>query len=92
MRIDPGVRYRDASGAVLEVVAGRTILASQPFDRNSIKSGVLTMEFAVSAGEAARGEVLEIRVYSPSNFAATFTSVDLRASETVSPLSPDGLR
>ncbi len=83
MRISPGVRYRDASGAVLEVAAGRTILASQPFDRNGIKSGVLTIEFAVSPGRVAQGEALEIRVHSPSNFAASFTSVDLRALTAV---------
>ncbi len=80
MRISPGVRYCDASGAVLEVAAGSTILASQPLDRDSMKSGVLTIEFAVSLAQAERGEALEFRVYSPSNFAATFTSVDLRAS------------
>ena len=83
MRISPGVRYRDASGAVLEVAAGRAILANQAFDRDSVKSGVLTIEFAVSPGQAERGEVLEFRVYSPSNFAATFTSVDLRASAAI---------
>jgi len=86
------VRYRDASGAVLEVIAGRTILASQPFDKHSIKSGGLTMEFVVSPGQAARGEALDIRVHSPSNFAASFTSVDLRSSDTAPPLSPGGLR
>ena len=88
MRISPGVRYRDASGAVLEVAAGRTILVSQPFDRDSMKSGVLTMEFAVSPAQAERGEALEFRVYSPSNFAATFTSVDLRALAAVPPQFP----
>jgi hypothetical protein len=88
MRLSPGVRYRDASGAVLEVAAGRTILANQPFDRSSIKSGVLTMEFTVSPEQAARGDALEIRVCSPSNFAASFASVDLRASETVRLYAP----
>jgi hypothetical protein len=39
MRISPGERYRNASGAVLEAVAGRTILASRPFDRSSINLG-----------------------------------------------------
>ena len=92
MQTSPGVRYRDASGAVLEVAAGRTILASQAFDRNSIKSGELTMKFAVSSGEAAQGEALKIRVYSPSNFAATFTSVDLRALKTDSTQTPTGPR
>jgi len=88
MQTTPGVRYRDASGAVLEAVAGRAILANQPFDRDSMKSGVLMMEFAVSPVQAERGEALEIRVYSPTNFAATFTSVDLRALRTNSPQTP----
>jgi hypothetical protein len=92
METSPGLRHRHLSGAVLEAVAGRAIIADQAFDRNSIKSGLLTMEFAVSPRQAERGEALEIRVYSPSNFAATFTSVDLRALKTDSPLTPTGPR
>jgi hypothetical protein len=70
------------------VAAGRTILASQPFDRDSMKSGVLTMGFAVSPAQAEGGEAPEFRVYSPSNFAATFTSVDLRDLAAVPPSIP----
>lgn len=71
-------RRSRASGAVLEAAAGRTILASSPFDGNSIKSGMLTMEFEVPCRQAGPDEPLEIRVYSPSDFSATFTSVSLR--------------
>jgi len=92
MQTRPGLRHRRASGAVLEAVAGRAILANQPFDRDSMKSGVLMMEFAVSPVQAERGETLEIRVYSPSNFAVTFTSVDLRALAAVPPQTPAGPR
>jgi len=92
MQTSSGLRHRHVSGAVLEAVAGRAILANQAFDRDSMKSGALTMEFAVSPGQAERGEALEIRLYSPSNFAATFTSVDLRALKTDSPLTPTGPR
>jgi hypothetical protein len=92
MQTRPGLRHRSTSGAVLEAVAGRAILAKQPFDRDSIKSGVLIMEFAVSPVQAERREALELRVYSPSDFAATFTSVDLRASAAVAPQTPAGSR
>jgi hypothetical protein len=92
MQMSPGVRHRHASGAALEAVAGRAILANQAFDRDSMKSGALRMEFVVSPGHAERGEDLEIRVYSPANFAATFTSVDLRALTTIPPQTPAGPR
>jgi hypothetical protein len=92
MRISPGVRYRDAWGAVLEVAAGRTILASQPFDHDTMKSGVLTIGFAVSPAQAEWSETLEFRVYCPSNFAATFTSVDPRDLAAVPPSIPTAPR
>jgi hypothetical protein len=53
-----------------------------------MKSGVLTVEFAVSSAQAERGEALEFRVYTPSNFAATFTSVHLRALTALPPQFP----
>jgi hypothetical protein len=60
MQTTSGVRRRHASGAALEAIAGRAILANKAFGRDGMKSGVLTMEFTVSRGQAERGEALEI--------------------------------
>ncbi len=63
---------------LVEVAAGAAVFASRRLDRGAVKSGVLTLEFGISPNEAARDAALEIRLYSPADFSATFTSVDLR--------------
>ena len=74
----PGTRSEVAARVLVEVAAGQAVLASRRLDRSGIKSGVLSLEFGISPEQAARDAALEIRLYSPADFSATFSSVDLR--------------
>ncbi len=87
----PGTRSEVAARVLVEVAAGQAVLASRRLDRSGLKSGVLTLEFGISPEQAARDAALEIRLYSPADFSATFSSVDLRELPAARQPSPGQL-